>query len=131
MCAPDIDTEATQQLAWRVPRDVAVLFFAVGETLRSRLWTKRGRWLTDGELFDALLDCALLAWTLRDPRARPPDPVIEREAIAARCRAARRGGTCMTTTLGSAPPAAPMRRAIASRSAPSTTSAACTRGCCG
>ena len=69
----------TQQLVWRVPRDVAVLFFAVGETLRSRLWTKRGRWLTDGELFDVLLDCALLAWTLREPRARPPDPVIERD----------------------------------------------------
>ena len=53
---------------------VAVLFFAVAETLRSRLSAKRGRWLTDGELFDALL-----AWTLRDPRARPPDPVIERD----------------------------------------------------
>jgi hypothetical protein len=80
MCAPDIDIEATQQLAWRVPRDVALLFFAVAETLRSRLWAKRGRWLTDGELFDALLDCALLAWTLRDPRARPPDPVVERDS---------------------------------------------------
>jgi hypothetical protein len=85
MCAPDIDTEATQQLAWRVPRDVAVLFFAVGETLRSRLGTKHGRWLTDGELFDALLDCALLAWTLREPRARPPDPVVERDGY--RCAA--------------------------------------------
>jgi hypothetical protein len=79
MCAPDIDTEATRRLTWRVPRDVAVLFFAVGKTLRSRLWAKHGRSLTDGELFDALLDCALLAWTLRDPRARPPDPVVERD----------------------------------------------------
>jgi len=79
LCAPDIDIEATQRLAWRVPRDVAVLFFAVGETLRSRLGASRGRWLTDGELFDALLDCALLAWTLRDPRARAPDPVVERD----------------------------------------------------
>ena len=79
MCAPDIDTEATQRLAWRVPHDVAVLFFAVGETLRSRLRASRGRWLTDGELFDALLDCALLAWTLRDPRARAPNPVVERD----------------------------------------------------
>ena len=79
LCAPDIDTEATQRLAWRVPRDVAVLFTAVRETLRSKLGPERGRWLTDGEVFDALLDCALLAWTLRDPRARRPDPVVERD----------------------------------------------------
>jgi hypothetical protein len=79
MCAPDIDPEATQRLAWRVPHDVALLLFAVAQTLRTRLWASRGRWLTDGELFEALLDCALLAWTLRDPQARPPDPVIERD----------------------------------------------------
>jgi hypothetical protein len=79
MCAPDIDTEATQQLAWRVPRDVAALFTAVRETLRARLRPERGRYLTDGEVFDGLLDCALLAWTLRDPAARRPDPVIERD----------------------------------------------------
>jgi hypothetical protein len=79
MCAPDIDTEATQQLAWRVPRAVSVLFTAVRETLRSRLRAERGRVLTDGEVFDGLLDCALLAWTLRDPLARRPDPVIERD----------------------------------------------------
>jgi hypothetical protein len=79
MCAPDVDTEATQRLTWRVPGNVAVLFFAVGETLRSRLRGRCGRWLTDGGLFDALLDCALLAWTLRDPRARAPDPVVERD----------------------------------------------------
>jgi hypothetical protein len=79
MCSPDIDTEATQQLAWRVPHDVAALFSAVRETLRSRLRAERGRCLTDGEVFDGLLDCALLAWTLRDRRARRLDPVIERD----------------------------------------------------
>jgi hypothetical protein len=79
MCAPEIDTEATQQLAWRVPRDVALLFFGVRETLRSRLWAQGGRWLREGEFFDALLDCALLAWSLRDSRAGPPDPVFERD----------------------------------------------------
>jgi hypothetical protein len=79
MCAHDIDTEATQQLAWRVPRDVALLFTAVRETLRAKLRPETGRWPTDGEVFDGLLDCALLAWTLRDPRARPPDPVVERD----------------------------------------------------
>jgi hypothetical protein len=79
MCAPDIDTEATEQLTWRVPCDVAALFFAVRETLRSRLRAERGRFLTDGEVFDSLLDCALLTWTLRDPRARHPDPVVERD----------------------------------------------------
>jgi hypothetical protein len=70
MCAHDIDTEATEQLTWRVPCDVAALFFAVRETLRSRLRAERGRFLTDGEVFDGMLDCALLTWTLRDPRAR-------------------------------------------------------------
>jgi hypothetical protein len=79
LCAPDIDTEATQQLAWRVPRDVAVLFTAVRETLRAKLKPERGHLPADGEVFDALLDCALLAWTLHDPRARRPDPVIERD----------------------------------------------------
>lgn len=79
MCAPDIDTEATQQLAWRVPVEVAALFCAVRETLRSRLRAERGRVLTDGEVFDGMLDCALLAWMLRDPRARRPDPVVERD----------------------------------------------------
>jgi hypothetical protein len=79
MCAPDIDTEATQQLAWRVPCDVAALFCAVPETVRSRLRAERGRTLTDGEVFDSMLDCALLTWTLRDPRTRHPDPVVERD----------------------------------------------------
>lgn len=79
MCAPDVDTEATQQLAWRVPRDVAALFVAVRETLRSKLRPRYGRALTDGEAFDGLLDCALLSWTLREPGTRRPDPVIERD----------------------------------------------------
>ena len=79
MCAPDIDTEATQRLAWRVPREVAALFTAVRETVRSRLGAECGRIPGDGEVFGAMLDCALLAWTLRDPRARRPDPVVERD----------------------------------------------------
>jgi len=79
MCARDIDTEATQQLAWRVRLDVAALFCAVRETVRSRLGAERGRFLTDGAVFECMLDCALLAWTLRDPRARHPDPVVERD----------------------------------------------------
>jgi len=79
MCAPEIDTEATQLLAWRVPCEVAALFCAVRETVRSRLGAEGGRFLGDGEVFDAMLECALLAWTLRDPRARRPDPVVERD----------------------------------------------------
>jgi hypothetical protein len=79
MCAPDIDTEATQRLAWRVPYQVAALFCAVRETLRSRLGAERGRFIHDGEVLGAMLDCALLAWTLRDPQARRPDPVVERD----------------------------------------------------
>lgn len=79
LCALDVDTEATQQLEWRVPFEVAWLFNAVRETLRARLRSATGRHPLDGEVFDALLDCALLAWTLRDPRAGRPDPVMERD----------------------------------------------------
>ena len=67
-----------QELAWRVPRDVAALFAGVRETLRARLHRARGRPLPEGELFGAFLDCALLSWTLRDPRAPRPDPVAVR-----------------------------------------------------
>jgi len=79
MCAHDVDTEATQQLVWRLPPDVAALFHAVRETLRLRLVAERRRPTTDSEVFEALLDGAMLAWTLREPGARRPDPVIERD----------------------------------------------------
>jgi hypothetical protein len=75
MCAHDIDTEATQQLAWRVPRDVAALFRAVLRTFCLRT----GRPLREGEAFEGLLELALRAWTERAPGARRPDPVIERD----------------------------------------------------
>jgi hypothetical protein len=79
MCARDIDVEATEQLTWRVPYEVASLFGAVRETLRAKLWPERGRFLYDGEVFDAMLDCALLAWTLREPGTRCPNPIVERD----------------------------------------------------
>lgn len=83
LCAPGVDPEATQQLAWRVPRDVALLFTAVQETLRVR-WLEAARShlltdFTDGQVFDALLDGAALVWALREPGTRRPDPVIERD----------------------------------------------------
>ncbi len=79
LCAPDVDPEATQELRWRLPWDVAALFCAVRETLRARLGDPRSRVAADGEVFDGMLDLALLAWSLRDPRARRPDPVFERD----------------------------------------------------
>jgi hypothetical protein len=110
MCAHDVDTEATQELVFRVPVEVAALFFAVRETLRAKLRAERARSLglpvspagptspdspsraetrpvdrfvtrliTDGDVFEALLDGALLAWALRDPTTRRPDAVIERD----------------------------------------------------
>jgi hypothetical protein len=79
MCAHDVDPEATQQLAWRVPHEVAVLFVAMRETFRARLEKECGRPVTDGEVFERLLDCALWAWNERDPGARRPSPVIERD----------------------------------------------------
>jgi hypothetical protein len=62
-----------------VPWEGASLFTAVRETLRAKLWPERGRLLHDGEVFDAMLDCALLAWNLREPGARRADAVIERD----------------------------------------------------
>jgi hypothetical protein len=79
LCAPDVDLEATQELVFRVPVDVATLYHSVRETLGAKLRSETGRFLTEGQAFDALLDCALLTWTLRDPRARRPDPVVERD----------------------------------------------------
>jgi hypothetical protein len=58
---------------------VAGLFVAVRETVRSRLCAVRGRAVSQGQAFDAMLDCALAAWMRRDPSARRPDPVIERD----------------------------------------------------
>ena len=71
LCAPDVDTEATRELAWRVPHEVAVLFTAVRET-----WRAKRTHASDGEVLDGLLDHALLAWTparARRASARPGD----------------------------------------------------------
>jgi hypothetical protein len=85
LCAREIDTEATEQLECRVPSDVAWLFLGVREALRARLRAAGEPRLSEGELFGALLDQALLAWTIRDPGARRVDPVIERDGY--RCAA--------------------------------------------
>jgi hypothetical protein len=74
LCAREVDPEATERLAWRVPRSVAALFHGVWHTLRARLRTR-----APGEVFDVLLDCALVAWSARDPHGPRPDPVIERD----------------------------------------------------
>ena len=79
LCAHDVDPEATQRLGWRLPYDVALLFAAVRETVRSRLRAERGPAVSDSQAFDAMLDCALTAWRVRDPSSRRPDPVIERD----------------------------------------------------
>ncbi|MGH7336606.1 MAG: HNH endonuclease signature motif containing protein, partial [Myxococcota bacterium] len=79
MCAHEIDLEATQELVFRLPQGVAALFLGVRETVRYGLERVTGRAVFDGEVFDAILDGALLSWTLRDPGARHPDPVAERE----------------------------------------------------
>ena len=82
LCAHDVDPDATQQLEWRVSHEVAWLFRAVLETVRGRLRAATEgipRWPLDGEVFETLLDGALLAWTLRDPKAPRPDPVMERD----------------------------------------------------
>ena len=79
MCARDVDTEATEQLVFRVPQAVAGLLWAVHQTLRNRLWRAGRRPLRNGEMFELMLDAAVQAWTLREPGKRRPDPVIERD----------------------------------------------------
>jgi hypothetical protein len=79
LCAHDADLEATQQLAWRVPAEVKHLFVAVRETLRRCLDTGSHRSPHDGEVLDAMLDAALLAWSVRDRTLRRADPVFERD----------------------------------------------------
>jgi hypothetical protein len=79
LCAREIDTEATERLEWRVPYDVAGLFAGVRAALCAQLRAENGGAPRDGEVFGALLDHALLTWTLREPGARRPDPVIERD----------------------------------------------------
>jgi hypothetical protein len=82
MCAHEldaIDTEATQELVFRVPLEVAALVSGVRETVRAHLVRSSRRPVHGGEVFDAILDGALLSWTLRDPHARRPDPVAERD----------------------------------------------------
>lgn len=70
--APDVDTEATQELTWRVPLDVAALFAAVRETWRARLGASTGRRPSDGRVLEALLDHAVRAWTALGPGAPAP-----------------------------------------------------------
>jgi hypothetical protein len=49
LCAPDVDPEATQQVGWRLPHAVAVLFLAVHETVRSWLRAARGPAVSAGQ----------------------------------------------------------------------------------
>ena len=79
LCAPDIDVEATERLAWRAPREVASLFLAVREAVRGRLRAAAERPVSDGEAFSAMLEHAIATWTLRDPSKPRPDPVFERD----------------------------------------------------
>ena len=79
MCAHDVDVEATQKLVFRLPREVAAVFAGVRESVRARLERNSDRPVYNGDVFEALLDSALLSWTLRDPNAPRPDPVAERE----------------------------------------------------
>jgi len=79
-CAQDaVALAETEELVFRVPEEVASLYRGLRETFRGRLVRSRGRWPTDGEVFDAIVGEALAAWTLREPGARRPDPVMERD----------------------------------------------------
>lgn len=79
MCAAEIDLEATEQIVWRLPRDVAWLFGAVREAFRAGLRAAGVGAPSDGQALDALLDHALAAWSVRDPDGPRLDPVIERD----------------------------------------------------
>ena len=79
MCAAELDLEATEKIVWNVPRDVAYLFDAMREAFRVRLRAAGVPAPSDGQAFEALLDHALAAWSVRDPAGPRRDPVIERD----------------------------------------------------
>ena len=79
LCARGVESGETERLSWWVPVEVALLFKGVRDTLRRRLEIEEGRPVSDGEVFEGLLDEALRSWTLREPGSRRPDPVIERD----------------------------------------------------
>ncbi len=82
MCAHDPDAAAalaTERLEWRLPVEVAALVRAVMSALRSRWIAKTRRIPTDAEVFGAMLAIAEETWLGREPGARKPDPVFERD----------------------------------------------------
>jgi hypothetical protein len=82
MCAPDVDVDASETLAWEVPSEVASLFSALAATLRGRMYTVLGRAPSQGEVFEAMLELARRSWTAREPGTRRPEslhPVMVRD----------------------------------------------------
>jgi len=78
MCAPDVDVDATEEIVWEVPSEVASLFSALAATLRGRMFPVMGRVPSEGEVFEALLELARRSWTAHEPGARR-HPVMERD----------------------------------------------------
>jgi hypothetical protein len=78
-CAPSIDVDATEQLDWRLPADVAWLFRVAQAEFQARLRAEGERPASESAVFGALLDHAISTWILQDPSRRRPDPVIVRD----------------------------------------------------
>jgi hypothetical protein len=72
-----------------LPCEVAALFCAVRETVRSRLRAEGGRFSGDGEVFDAMLECALLAWSSSSAFASTPCPSSATALVTSKLRGSK------------------------------------------
>jgi len=80
MCAHEGAMEASERIDLQVEPEVACLFAGVHETIRALIQRETRLRPSDSEVFERLLDRAVLAWTTHAPGAPRPDPVIERDA---------------------------------------------------
>ena len=97
-CAPEVEADATEELVWHVPCEVASLCSALSATLRRRLYAVLGRVVTQGEVLEALFELARRSWNERDPGARRPDPVMVRDGWRCAVPGCSSRGSCTTTT---------------------------------
>jgi len=79
MCAPEVELDATEELVWQVPCEVASLFRALCATLQRRLYVALERMPTPSEVLEALLELARRSWCARAPGARRPSAVLVRD----------------------------------------------------
>ncbi len=69
----------TCRVSFGVPPDVARLFRAALSGVRRRIEERGATQVTAGDVFEAMLDHALAAWEVRDPKLRADHRIFERD----------------------------------------------------